>query len=1281
MLFLGDVDVFDPTGGPWGRGYLKSTVPIAGDEWFFDGHFLNDPCMPGTLMLEGCAQAMAFYLAALGFTVDKDSWRFQPIPHETYKLLCRGQVTPASRELTYELFIEEVHEGPEPMLYADLLCTVDGLGAFHARRFGLKLTPAWPLHEVTRGTEEGRLLSEGEGDPRTALASYRGGEPFRFDYPSLLACAWGKPSAAFGPMYERFDGTRRVARLPGPPYHFLSRVTSIAGELGGMQAGSKVTFEYDVPPDAWYFGDNGAPVMPFAVLLEAALQPCGWVASFVGSALDIETDLLFRNLDGKGVILADVTPESGVFHTSVEITNISKSAGMIIESFRVRCHTRDAGGRETPIYELDTVFGFFPPEAFVDQAGLPTTEEQRALLERPANTRLDLTKRQGRLFEGGARLASGRMLMLDRVTYLDLDGGEEGLGVLRGEKDVDPGEWFFKAHFFQDPVQPGSLGLEAMLQGIQLLMLEKGAGLGWPELDHPAARFESIGTQDEHVWKYRGQVVPTNGLIGSTVELLELGRDARGPVAVARASLWVDGKRIYEAPRFGMRIVTGPAGPGDAKGGSRGPKAPEPSAAAGEGDEADQSFVREVILDPDKDLWIGDHRPTYTRPALPLMAIADLLVQAAREAGHAAEGLEGLEGLEVQRWVVVDRPTRLRVEVEGDEARLLVWREAPKAALSRFERAASARLRVPEAMAPLRPLEGGRAAPLYEGDRLFHGPAFRYGVALTERAGGARLWMDAGKGAVPMGAIHPGLLDAATHAIPHDALQRWAPELGDGFVAYPRRLDLRVEGGLPAHGEVVAEVRLDGIERSPERPPFAHFRIDLHAGGARIAALRLTEVLLPKGPLGRAAPPARRRFLEGRVAPGVALSSRAGPTTALRHDDVAVSRWFPGVLEDVYGDARPEVIAAKEHVAAKAGAHPREVRIEHAQATLARLPLTRFDLTLEPVAGAHRVTSRERLTRAPLEAFWSRHFGLGRWPVEDLYFGLVERFLGRVVVTEPDAFETLRGRPALFLANHQTGIESLLFSIVAGALLEVPALTLAKAEHRESWLGRLIAHCFSWPGASDPGVIAFFDRSDPTSLPRIAGELEDEAGARSLMVHVEGTRAERGGAPVDTMSGIWCDLALRASVPIVPVRFARGLPLEGVPEKLEYPFAMGPQDLIIGAPLRPETLAALPYKERSERVRHAINALTPELDTPQRPDPALARRVAAAMQARQVGVGLATVGEVLADLETRHPLLDALFAAQAEDGRETPAPSSGAGVEERAWLAGLSALLGFRARA
>ena len=52
-----------------------------------------------------------------------------------------------------------------------------------------------------------------------------------------------------------------------------------------MVAGGEIEARYDVPPDAWYFAAERQGRMPFAVLLEAALQPCGWLAAYLGSAL------------------------------------------------------------------------------------------------------------------------------------------------------------------------------------------------------------------------------------------------------------------------------------------------------------------------------------------------------------------------------------------------------------------------------------------------------------------------------------------------------------------------------------------------------------------------------------------------------------------------------------------------------------------------------------------------------------------------------------------------------------------------------------------------------------------------------------------------------------------------------------------------------------------------------------------------------------------------------------------------------------------------------------
>jgi PfaB family protein len=531
MLLLDRVTMFDTRGGPWQRGYLRAELDIDADQWFFDGHFKNDPCMPGTLMFEGCLQAMAVYLACCGHTLRRDGWRFQPVPELPYQLQCRGQVTPQSRRLVTEVFVEEIVAGPQPTLYADLLCTVDGLKAFHARRVALELVPDWPLEALPRATaDDARPVAEVDG--------------FRFDRHSLLACAMGRPSSAFGPIYTRFDGPMRVARLPSPPYLFIDRIREVHGPIGVLRAGARVVAEYDIPDDVWYLQHNGAAVMPFAVLLEAALQPCGWLSSYVGSALTVDAELGFRNLDGEGSVLAELTAGAGTLRTEVELTDVSSSAGMIIETFAVRCWLG-----EQEVYRLRTVFGFFPPEALAAQAGLPPAPAQRELLQRPSNVDIDLALNDVAVER--PRLPGPMLRMIDRVDGLWPDRGAAGLGALRAVKDVDPGEWFFKAHFFQDPVQPGSLGLEAMLQALQFLMLQQGMHHG---IARP--RFESIAVDRAHRWKYRGQVLPHHRQVHTTLEITERGRDERGAYALADASLWADGQRIYEARGLGVRIVS-----------------------------------------------------------------------------------------------------------------------------------------------------------------------------------------------------------------------------------------------------------------------------------------------------------------------------------------------------------------------------------------------------------------------------------------------------------------------------------------------------------------------------------------------------------------------------------------------------------------------------------------------------------------------------------------------------------------------------------------------------
>ncbi len=1155
MLFMDRVTHLERDGGAWGRGYLRAVDEIEPDDWFFDGHFKSDPCMPGTLMFEGCLQAMAVYMTSLGYTIDRDGWRFEPVADIPYQLRCRGEVDPDSKELIYEVFIEEIIDGPEPTIYADLLCTVDGLKAFHCRRMGLRLVPSWPMDSRPD------LLDEYVETKPVHVAK----DGFVFDYASLLACAWGKPSLAFSEMYKPYDDGGRVPRLPGPPYHFMSRVTSVKPELDGPKPGAIIEIEYDVPEDVWYFRENGCETMPFCVLLEAALQPCGWLASGVGSIVGSDQALFFRNLDGTGTLTRELLPGCGTLTTRVKIKSVSNAGGMIIEGFDVECFLQDD---PEPIYVMDTVFGFFPGAALANQIGLPITDDHRAHLEAPCDETVNLRIKDDRWFGGTARLPAPFQLMIDRVDGIWPDAGDAGLGRYRAVKDIDPDEWFFKAHFHQDPVQPGSLGISAMIQLLQFAMLHKGMDQGVAE-----PRFEPLMLGAPLTWKYRGQVLPKNKLVHSTIEITEQGADERGPFAICKASLWVDGMRIYEASNLGMRITSG----------------------------AVDTTLWNETLDPAQDTWLADHCPTWTVPALPMMSMLDRLAGAAAGEGRV---INGAKNVAVKRWLPIGEPTIIRHDIHTDGRRSKVSLTNDDGAIAEGTVLVSNGYVM--GPAPFKALQDDEAPNPYAAGTLFHGPAFQLLKSLRIGDTGASAILNAGAGAVPFGTLNQGLLDAATHAIPHDRLHLWSDEIPEDHVAYPAMIpQLSIHGPAPREGEVRCEVRFDGFFGGPRFPAF---QVQLITGDKVWAAFRLVEALFPKGPLGRANPLDRRAFLRDRAfVDGLSLSDHDDGATRLTEARVAESDWLPGTIDGLYGARDVETIAAKEHVAREIGVHPGAVP--------AALPLNTFETVTTQDGDTTVVTSgAETLDIGVVRDFWTQWFDREPWPVEDLYYGLIQRFVRRVVLPDPAAFNAIHGKSALYLANHQTGVESLVFSILASGLAGVPTVTLAKAEHRHTWLGKLIAHCFTYPDVKDPQVIAFFDREDRESLPRIIGDLAMQMAGpgKSVMVHVEGTRSFDSSKPVEKMSGAFIDMALKVGVPVVPLRFTGGLPQSPLDKRIEFPIGMGTQDLWIGRPLMPDELSSMPYGDRKKKVIAAINALGPSNadETANPPDPEFAAKVA-----------------------------------------------------------------------
>jgi acyl transferase domain-containing protein/3-hydroxymyristoyl/3-hydroxydecanoyl-(acyl carrier protein) dehydratase len=515
MKLIDRVTTIRPQGGRYGTGLIRAEADIHAGDWFLTCHFVDDQVMPGTLMYECCLHTLRVYLMRLGWLGEESEISFEPVAGVASRLKCRGQVTAATSVAAYEIHIKELGYRPEPYALADALLYADGKPIVEITDLSLRV-PGLTLEKV-------------EAMWNTASASLATGTAVErkvplFDRRHIIAFAIGKPSDAFGDAYRPFDEGRFVARLPGPPYSFIDRVTRTDTEPLRMKAGGVMVAEYDVPPDAWYFAANRQPRMPLAVLLEVPLQACGFMAAYMGSALVSPDDLHFRNLGGKATQYREVGRDTGTLMSTVRARRVSHSAGMIIEHFDFSVRA----GREL-VYEGDTYFGFFTSQALAQQTGIR------------AEPHVPIREEVGRrvIHPEHAPFPDTMLRMIDGINIYQPDGGPEKLGFIQGSKRIDPEEWFFKAHFHQDPVWPGSLGLEALLQLLEVVTAER-----WGT--DPQSLFGLSRTP--HRWTFRGQVLPGNRR--ATVQAIVRAIDDRQRLVRADGYLAVDGLVIYHMEDF-----------------------------------------------------------------------------------------------------------------------------------------------------------------------------------------------------------------------------------------------------------------------------------------------------------------------------------------------------------------------------------------------------------------------------------------------------------------------------------------------------------------------------------------------------------------------------------------------------------------------------------------------------------------------------------------------------------------------------------------------------------
>ncbi len=539
----------EPHGGPYGLGYIVAEKDLAQDDWYFPCHFKDDPVMAGSLMAEGCVQLLQFFLLHLGLQMLVEDATFQPIHDLPQIVRCRGQVIPGNTKMTYQVEVKEIGLEPHPYAIADIDILVGDRIVVDFRNLGVQLSEKKRSYEHSyplRVSKDQRIAFSG-GRIQTPVSNINEPENINrqlaADEQMIWEFALGDLEKCFGSDFSIYKG-RTVQRNPNGDLQLISRIYDLHGKRMQFDEPMTLVSEYDVPKGAWYFRDNYHPEnMPYSVLMEIALQPCGFISIHSGAILNFpELDLFYRNLDGNGTILRDIDLYGKTIVNEVKLLTTVSSGNTIIQT---HCFTLSCDGQK--FYEGDTIFGYFTEEALDAQVGLdggkkvlPWIDDKPSVssilldLNSP-NIRNELGEKSENPY---FQLCSGQLIFSDMIQIVP-EGGKFSNGYIYARKEINQESWFFPCHFHEDPVMPGSLGVEAIIQALHTFALQQGLG---DSFKNP--RFSPV--LSKIVWKYRGQIIPQTKYMQLEVHIKNIEQKQGQLILTADANLWREDLRIYE---------------------------------------------------------------------------------------------------------------------------------------------------------------------------------------------------------------------------------------------------------------------------------------------------------------------------------------------------------------------------------------------------------------------------------------------------------------------------------------------------------------------------------------------------------------------------------------------------------------------------------------------------------------------------------------------------------------------------------------------------------------
>jgi 3-hydroxyacyl-[acyl-carrier protein] dehydratase / trans-2-decenoyl-[acyl-carrier protein] isomerase len=132
MLMMDRITEISLAGGKYAKGHIIGELDIEPDLWFFSCHFPGDPVMPGCLGLDAMWQIIGFWL---GWSGSPGKGRASGVGEVKF----RGQITPQTRRVRYEIDMRQVRRGSLVLGIADGLVFADDVCVYSAQDLKVSL--------------------------------------------------------------------------------------------------------------------------------------------------------------------------------------------------------------------------------------------------------------------------------------------------------------------------------------------------------------------------------------------------------------------------------------------------------------------------------------------------------------------------------------------------------------------------------------------------------------------------------------------------------------------------------------------------------------------------------------------------------------------------------------------------------------------------------------------------------------------------------------------------------------------------------------------------------------------------------------------------------------------------------------------------------------------------------------------------------------------------------------------------------------------------------------